>query len=75
MAFVGHPLIDAIANRTQVDPKSFREEHQLNDKPIIALLPGSRKQEITKMLSVMLSMIPDFSRLPICYSWCSKPRL
>ena len=59
--FVGHPLIDAIAHRTQVNPKKFREDHNLNEKPIIALLPGSRKQEITKMLSVMLSLIDDFS--------------
>lgn len=58
--FVGHPLIDAIANRPQVDIKAFREEYQLSDKPIIALLPGSRKQEITKMLSVMLSVIDAF---------------
>ncbi len=58
--FVGHPLIDAIANRTPIDEKKFRAQHQLNDKPIIALLPGSRKQEITKMLSVMLSSIDDF---------------
>lgn len=58
--FVGHPLIDGIANRTQVNPKTFRETHKLNDKPIIALLPGSRKQEVTKMLSVMLSLIGDF---------------
>lgn len=59
--FVGHPLIDAIADREQVDVKSFRKEHLLGDKPIIALLPGSRKQEISKMLSVMLSLINDFS--------------
>ncbi len=58
--FVGHPLIDAIANRKQVDEATFRKEHQLSDKPIIALLPGSRKQEITKMLSVMLTMIDVF---------------
>ncbi|GGD16042.1 lipid-A-disaccharide synthase [Hyunsoonleella pacifica] len=58
--FVGHPLIDAIANRTQVNPKAFRIAHKLDDKPIIALLPGSRKQEITKMLSVMLSLIDEF---------------
>jgi lipid-A-disaccharide synthase len=58
--FVGHPLIDAIANRKQVSEKPFREIHQLSDKPIIALLPGSRKQEITKMLSVMLSLVNDF---------------
>ena len=35
-------------------------ENQLNEKPIIAILPGSRKQEITKMLSVMLSVVNDF---------------
>lgn len=58
--FVGHPLIDAISDRTQVDEKQFRETHGLNDKPIIALLPGSRKQEITKMLGVMLSLVDDF---------------
>ncbi|KGL58856.1 lipid-A-disaccharide synthase [Polaribacter sp. Hel1_85] len=59
--FVGHPLIDGIAGRKQVDLSIFKKEHNLNDKPIIALLPGSRKQEITKMLSVMLSLIDDFS--------------
>jgi lipid-A-disaccharide synthase len=61
VTFVGHPLIDAIANRTLVNPKKFREANHLSQKPIIALLPGSRKQEITKMLSVMLSVINDFS--------------
>lgn len=58
--FVGHPLIDAIQNRTTVDEIAFRKEHNLDEKPIIALLPGSRKQEITKMLSVMLSVVNDF---------------
>ena len=58
--FVGHPLIDALSNRTQVADSKFRSENNLNDKPIIALLPGSRKQEITKMLSVMLSLVKDY---------------
>ena len=58
--FVGHPLIDAIAGRTQIDETEFRTENSLNDKPIIALLPGSRKQEIIKMLSVMLSVAEDY---------------
>jgi len=58
--FVGHPLIDAISDRQQVDEKTFRTKHNLSDKPIIALLPGSRKQEITKMLGVMLSLVNDF---------------
>jgi len=61
VTFVGHPLIDAIADRKQVDEIKFRAEHQIGDKPIVALLPGSRKQEITKMLSVMLSLVDDFS--------------
>jgi lipid-A-disaccharide synthase len=59
--FVGHPLIDGIAGRKQVSEVAFKKEYNLNDKPIIALLPGSRKQEITKMLFVMLSLIDDFS--------------
>lgn len=58
--FVGHPLIDAIANRKQVDEFEFRKNHKLSRKPIIALLPGSRKQEIIKMFSVMLSIVDDF---------------
>ena len=58
--FVGHPLIDAISSRNQVDEFEFREEHELSEKPIIALLPGSRKQEIRKMLSIMLSVVDDF---------------
>ena len=59
--FVGHPLIDAIAGRKQVDEQTFRKEHYIGDKPVIALLPGSRKQEISKMLAVMLSLIDDFA--------------
>jgi lipid-A-disaccharide synthase len=58
--FVGHPLIDAIHNQPIIDEAIFRKESQLDDKPIIAILPGSRKQEITKMLSVMLSVVNDF---------------
>jgi len=61
VSFVGHPLIDAIADRKQVEEATFRKEYNLGEKPIIALLPGSRKQEITKMLSVMLSLVDYFS--------------
>ncbi|KRP29702.1 MAG: lipid-A-disaccharide synthase [Cryomorphaceae bacterium BACL22 MAG-120619-bin32] len=60
VTFVGHPLIDAIADRTQVSLQQFREEYKLSNLPIIAILPGSRKQEITKMLSVMLSIIDNY---------------
>lgn len=60
VTFVGHPLIDAIQQRQPVNEADFREKHQLGEKPIIALLPGSRKQEITKMLEIMLSVTPFF---------------
>ncbi len=58
--FVGHPLVDAVRSHPKVDEEKFREEHQLGDQPVIALLPGSRKQEINKMLNVMLSIVGDF---------------
>ncbi|RZS98962.1 lipid-A-disaccharide synthase [Aquimarina brevivitae] len=58
--FVGHPLIDAIADHEQILPKSFRTKNGLDERPIIAVLPGSRKQEITKMLSIMLSIVEQF---------------
>ncbi|MGQ7945545.1 lipid-A-disaccharide synthase [Flavobacterium sp. WC2509] len=60
VTFVGHPLIDAIHNQSNIDTNAFRIENQLSDKPIIAILPGSRKQEISKMLAVMLSVVGDF---------------
>lgn len=58
--FVGHPLLDAIDDEKSITIESFREEYDLDNRPIIALLPGSRKQEINKMLSVMLEMVAKF---------------
>ncbi len=58
--FVGHPLIDAIADHKQIMPDNFKEKHHLDDRPIIAILPGSRKQEIRKMLGIMLTAVDNF---------------
>lgn len=58
--FVGHPLIDAIYGRKQLIPQNFRKDYALDDRDIIALLPGSRKQEIQKMMKIMLSILDDF---------------
>jgi lipid-A-disaccharide synthase len=58
--FVGHPLLDAIEGRTFKERESFLQENNLPDKKIVALLPGSRKQEIAKMLKMMLSVTPEF---------------
>ena len=49
--YVGHPLLDAI-KAGQWDGKLKIE----SDKPIIALLPGSRRQELKKMLKPMLTL-------------------
>ena len=59
--FVGHPLLDAISELKSVDIQNFKSENSLNGKEIIALLPGSRKQEVEKMLEVMLSVRPYFA--------------
>lgn len=58
--FVGHPLLDAISGLKEISAEDFKKEHQLNEKEIIALLPGSRKQEVEKMLEIMLSVRPHF---------------
>ncbi len=61
--YVGHPLLDAIENThfTADDQEAFLSKNKLTDKPIIALLPGSRKQEVNRILSAMLSVQDSFS--------------
>lgn len=56
--FVGHPLLDVVESHPF--NSNFRQEHQLTDLPLIALLPGSRRQEIKKMLDLMLACAPHF---------------
>ena len=60
--YEGHPLIDEIEKIKKEIPsfEDFVKENKLSGKPIIACLPGSRKQEIIKMLSVMLTMQKHF---------------
>ncbi|TAI48046.1 lipid-A-disaccharide synthase [Flagellimonas allohymeniacidonis] len=59
--FVGHPLIDAIDNTPIPDEIEFRKKNHLDlEKPVVALLPGSRKQEVQKMLAIMLSVRKNF---------------
>ena len=55
--YVGNPLIDAIQNYKKEQNKelSFKLKNNLSDKPIIALLPGSRRQEVSTKLPVMLN--------------------
>tara|TARA_B110001469_G_scaffold125298_1_gene140458 strand:- start:1276 stop:2403 length:1128 start_codon:yes stop_codon:yes gene_type:complete len=60
--FVGHPLLDAIGKRDESETKAatLRKEFELTNKPIVAILPGSRKQEIGVMLPIMLRQIKNF---------------
>ncbi len=58
--FVGNPLLDALQEEQYESKEAFRRKFNLSDKPIIALLPGSRKQEVSRMLSVMLQVVPLF---------------
>jgi len=60
--YVGHPLLDAIEERdtSEVKLNALRKEFGLTDSPIVLLLPGSRKQEISKMLPLMLKQSIHF---------------
>ena len=62
--FVGHPLIDALKEQEKKQKKTqehfFRKQYHLSEKPVIALLPGSRKQEIKKVLKELLRVVKDF---------------
>ena len=53
--YSGHPLLDTEETNVQ-SRDAFFKQHSLSDQPLIALLPGSRKQEIRAMLPVMARM-------------------
>jgi lipid-A-disaccharide synthase len=59
--FVGHPLLEVLESK--LDRKNFCKRFSLDDqKPIVALLPGSRKQEIDSIFPEMLSAARMMSR-------------
>lgn len=59
--FVGHPLLDEMAKLGSTSRLAFIHKNNLSEKrEIIALLPGSRKQEVERMLETMLKVIPHF---------------
>jgi len=53
--YVGHPLIEVISHERNEVPVT-----PISEKPIIAILPGSRSQEIKVKLPVMLQMVKHF---------------
>jgi lipid-A-disaccharide synthase len=57
--FVGHPLLDAIRDEPGIE-QDLKKDLGLGPEPVIAILPGSRKQEIRTMLPVMLQMVKKY---------------
>lgn len=59
--YVGHPLLDELSKVKYINRNNFARQNKLNSKrEIIALLPGSRKQEVTRMLGIMLKVVDKF---------------
>ena len=57
--YVGHPLMEYIPSHLK--NKNFLSENNLDkDKPLVALLPGSRIQEIKKMLPLFVEVASQF---------------
>jgi lipid-A-disaccharide synthase len=62
--YLGHPLLDEVEKFKEkaLTKEAFYEKNALNDLPIIALLPGSRKQEIKVKLPLMLEACLNFDK-------------
>lgn len=61
--YVGNPCVDAVDAFLGSSPEErtpFLKRNGIPDKPIVALLAGSRKQEITANLPLMLKAMKDF---------------
>ena len=61
--YVGNPSVDSVAfykEHQALSKDEFIEKNGLSDKPILALLSGSRKREIEKNLPVMLKVAADY---------------
>lgn len=57
--YIGHPLMEAIENERNLS----HPIPALSETPLVALLPGSRKQEILKKLPIMLSVVQYFPNM------------
>jgi lipid-A-disaccharide synthase len=69
--FVGHPLLDVV--RVSQEPDStLREIGLKKEKPVIALLPGSRRKEIAYHLPVMVTAATELKRLEQAQFFCVR---
>lgn len=60
--YFGNPIIDALYDKINQKPsrEEFLKTHKLPDKPIIAILPGSRRQEINRCMPEMIPSVTAF---------------
>lgn len=60
--YVGNPSVDSVAAFKATVPETnvFRRHYALDERPILALLPGSRLAEIRSNLNVMLTVAANF---------------
>jgi lipid-A-disaccharide synthase len=57
--YVGNPVLDAV--KAHIPDPDFRARHQLTaDRPVVALLPGSRKQELVHIAPIMSDVCRRF---------------
>lgn len=70
VCYVGNPTVDSITSRPNQEQtfSEFCAKNNLLDKPVIAVLPGSRKQEISNCLPVILEGLRDFTDYQIVVS-------
>lgn len=62
VSYVGNPLMDELSHIGEISRQSFSRKNNLSEKQeIIALLPGSRAQEVKRTLPTMLNVMPKFA--------------
>ena len=68
--YVGNPTVDSVNAlcRRDENVSEFCKRHALSEKPIIALLPGSRRQEISACLPTMIEAAESFPEYQIVIS-------
>ena len=64
--YIGNPLVDAIDNSGAMSESrdDFLKRNSLEDRPIIAMLAGSRKNEISTMMPVLTEFAAKMHSLP-----------
>ncbi|OFY53179.1 MAG: lipid-A-disaccharide synthase [Bacteroidetes bacterium GWF2_49_14] len=68
--YTGNPVVEYTEPVVKQDPGQVRKRLGLPQKEIIALLPGSRNQEIRMLLPIMAGVIPHFPAFQFVIAAC-----